>query len=371
MTKHTSYPVRASWITLAAVMAALGGPVAAQETANQDQVITNERSEGPGAALQISPADVRRVQQELNKAGYDSANVDGSWGSETVSALCSYQEAKGIEPTGQINPETLVALDLADVFTEEAAGRSQNGQSGGDSDQVVTQEASNGEGVPLYLSTSTVRQIQQDLNQKGYDAGNVDGRSGEDFVRALTSYQQAEDLEPTGTVTVETLQKLDVSFAKGEQDDDDQVITQEAADNGDCGGVDRTTTASISNAGSGTGGTSGSTTAANDDRSHGTQIFLSTATIRKIKQELNKDGYDAGQVDGDADAELSSALKSYQEAEGLEPTGTLTTRTVASLDDVTDISFLSSEGGGDNANDKRSGDSANGANQTTNDETDN
>ena len=50
-------------------MAALGGPLAAQEASGEDQVITNEESEGPGAALHISPSDVRPVQQALNQGG--------------------------------------------------------------------------------------------------------------------------------------------------------------------------------------------------------------------------------------------------------------------------------------------------------------
>lgn len=43
------------------------------------QRIVNESANGTGAALTISPATVRRVQQELNRLGYNAGNVTGNW----------------------------------------------------------------------------------------------------------------------------------------------------------------------------------------------------------------------------------------------------------------------------------------------------
>ncbi|HEY0834777.1 MAG TPA: peptidoglycan-binding domain-containing protein, partial [Azospirillum sp.] len=71
----------------------------------------------------LSPQRVRNIQQALNNNGSDIA-VDGVWGPNTRRALRDFQQANGLEATGQLDGRTVSALNI---------GQSQNsaGQSGG------------------------------------------------------------------------------------------------------------------------------------------------------------------------------------------------------------------------------------------------
>jgi peptidoglycan hydrolase-like protein with peptidoglycan-binding domain len=73
----------------------------------------------------LARSDIRQIQEALNKEGYPVSAVDGVWGPATESALRNYQEAKGLEPTGRLDHDTVLALGLstsdfaAGIFMEE------------------------------------------------------------------------------------------------------------------------------------------------------------------------------------------------------------------------------------------------------------
>jgi hypothetical protein len=58
--------------------------------------------------------------------------------------------------------------------------------------------------------SAIVRSVQQSLNQKGYDAGAVDGRWGSNTESALRQFQEANGLAPTGSLDERTLSALGV-----------------------------------------------------------------------------------------------------------------------------------------------------------------
>lgn len=64
-----------------------------------------------------------------------------------------------------------------------------------------------GEAV-VRVGPARLRQVQQRLNATGYDAGPVDGIWGDRTARALRNFQEAQGLEPTGTLTLATLTRL-------------------------------------------------------------------------------------------------------------------------------------------------------------------
>lgn len=57
---------------------------------------------------------VRRVQQALVRAGFDVGPIDGILGARTQRALLGFQLGHGLQPTGQLDTQTLQALDAAD-----------------------------------------------------------------------------------------------------------------------------------------------------------------------------------------------------------------------------------------------------------------
>jgi surface antigen len=69
---------------------------------------------GGATADPTSPDMVFKVQQKLRDQGfYVRDNIDGRWGPKTSAAVQNYQRAKGLQPTGALDPQTLAALDLA------------------------------------------------------------------------------------------------------------------------------------------------------------------------------------------------------------------------------------------------------------------
>ncbi len=69
-------------------------------------------------------------------------------------------------------------------------------------------ERADSPGEPLYMNSDGVRQIQQVLNQRGYAAGHLDGNWNNDTTVAATHFQQAQGLEPTGTLTTNLLASI-------------------------------------------------------------------------------------------------------------------------------------------------------------------
>jgi peptidoglycan hydrolase-like protein with peptidoglycan-binding domain len=60
----------------------------------------------------LSPDAIRAVQQKLRQMRFYSGAVDGVWGAETQTAIQHFQQGRGLQPTGQLNPATITALGL-------------------------------------------------------------------------------------------------------------------------------------------------------------------------------------------------------------------------------------------------------------------
>jgi hypothetical protein len=58
------------------------------------------------------------------------------------------------------------------------------------------------------LSSSDVREVQGRLQSLGFDPGPVDGSAGPKTAAAVTRYQQAHGLQPTGVADMDTLDEL-------------------------------------------------------------------------------------------------------------------------------------------------------------------
>lgn len=64
------------------------------------------------------------------------------------------------------------------------------------------------------LNTSQVRQIQQALNKKGFDAGNVDGKWGHETSEALRNFQKMQGLSGNGDLDTDTVAALGLDSAQ-------------------------------------------------------------------------------------------------------------------------------------------------------------
>jgi peptidoglycan hydrolase-like protein with peptidoglycan-binding domain len=59
-----------------------------------------------------SPRGVQEVQARLRQLGFYHGAIDGVWGAETQSAISAFQQGRGLQPNGQLNPTTVAALGI-------------------------------------------------------------------------------------------------------------------------------------------------------------------------------------------------------------------------------------------------------------------
>lgn len=190
---------------------------------------------------------------------------------------------------------TALATALAGTAFAQGAGGG-GGESGATTAQRPPQEEATGPGAIVTVAPSGVRLIQQRLNQIGYDAGNQTGSWDQKTGEAARRFQQANNLEPTGTLTISFLNCL----------------------GGTQGGA-----AILS--GSYVGGGQGRSQRSPDEMggSEGARLRASPAQIRMIQQRLNNLGYEVGNPTGAWDSKTAEAAKLFQQANNLEPTGRL------------------------------------------------
>jgi len=122
-----------------AALFSLGAIAAGDDKQKQSQGSTPEKSAqtqpsgaaASGATSQAQSSDlVKQAQQKLSQAGH-KVQADGVMGPRTEAALKEFQQAKGIEASGELNKDTLAALGVSgEVTTGSAAtGGSSSGQS--------------------------------------------------------------------------------------------------------------------------------------------------------------------------------------------------------------------------------------------------
>ena len=64
------------------------------------------------AAEPLSRDAIRAVQSRLRQLGFYSGRIDGIWGPGMQASLQRFQQGRGLQATGQLNPATVTALGL-------------------------------------------------------------------------------------------------------------------------------------------------------------------------------------------------------------------------------------------------------------------
>ena len=64
------------------------------------------------AAEPLAPEVVRAIQGRLRQLGFYPGQIDGVWGPAMQTALERFQQGRGLQATGQLNPATMTALGL-------------------------------------------------------------------------------------------------------------------------------------------------------------------------------------------------------------------------------------------------------------------
>ena len=149
----------------------------------------------------------------------------------------------------------------------------------------------------------SVRNVQQLLNQLGYDAGTADGAMGFKTRTAIRAFQKDAQLPVTGDPN-------SAMFAR---------LQQAVADEGGEPAL-------------------GSTTVARSTTSAG--AAMDSGDVLQLEQSLTALGYRPGKVDGVYDAKTRTAIQDYQDDNGLAEDGLATPSLLASIQ--SDLSVKSS-----------------------------
>ncbi len=162
-------------------------------------------------------AEIKKLQQFLNNNGYTVAKSGlGSKGRETeyfgpatVNALKAFQKANGLSVTGTLNNETINKINNFNSVNSSTVSNSSNVI------ETVTEKIVS-RSYSLYEQNAEIKKLQQFLNNNGYTVANSGlgskGRETEYFgpatVNALKAFQKANGLSVTGTLTNETINKI-------------------------------------------------------------------------------------------------------------------------------------------------------------------
>jgi peptidoglycan hydrolase-like protein with peptidoglycan-binding domain len=143
------------------------------------------------AGLSVCGAgDLEAAQRALKRMGYYAGDVDGRYGSQTAAAIRRFQLAEKLRVSGRLDEDTARRLGIAKPFDPFAGGP-----------LAGAGEASR---------ESATRSAQRTLKQLGFYGGEVDGKAGAGFVRALRAWQVSEGLPPSGRLDARALRGLGV-----------------------------------------------------------------------------------------------------------------------------------------------------------------
>lgn len=134
-----------------AVLAALAaGPALAQQYPPSGQMQQQGAQGRPDAVIMgveipaqaVQPETMAQIQQQLQQEGLYRGPVDGIYGDQTRQALAQWQRQQGLEPTGQLNSQTLAQMDLSgdtqQAMTPEERNQQQSRSPDRDTGEVET-----------------------------------------------------------------------------------------------------------------------------------------------------------------------------------------------------------------------------------------
>lgn len=210
MDKHRAMPILAGAI-LAVSLTACQGMMGGKGDAQTSSAPAAPAAAGSGQQA-MSNDLVRDVQRGLASRGYDVGPQDGIYGSGTEQALRRFQRDQRLSASGQVDAQTLAALGVVGA----APSSSQHAAAPSASRDYVPTSRRHSAAAPqsgvqrVGLSSDQVRAVQQNLADRGYDTGQVDGRWGKRTQQALRDFQRDQNMQANGRPDPQTLAALGV-----------------------------------------------------------------------------------------------------------------------------------------------------------------
>jgi peptidoglycan hydrolase-like protein with peptidoglycan-binding domain len=135
---------------------------------------------------------VKRLQEDLNKLGYDCSTPDGIIGPKTVASITKFQKDHKMEADGMAGPITRNAIAKAIEDKNKPTVRTMVKGSKGDD----------------------VKKLQEKLNKLGFMCDTPDGNFGPKTLQAVNDFQDATFGNHDSEVGPKTMAKIDSWIAK-------------------------------------------------------------------------------------------------------------------------------------------------------------
>lgn len=113
-------------IACAGLAACAGNGIFGQRSSESGQAEPQASAGKSGPPVAASASLVRQVQEALDARGIDAGPADGVWGEQTEQGVRQFQQAQGLEATGNLDTRTLGALGIGG----QSAATGGSGQSG-------------------------------------------------------------------------------------------------------------------------------------------------------------------------------------------------------------------------------------------------
>jgi peptidoglycan hydrolase-like protein with peptidoglycan-binding domain len=142
---------------------------------------------------------IRAIQRELKVRGYGPVAGDGAMGLGTRAAIMAFEHDHGMALSGQASERLLKRIVLG---AADPAGADGSGPGGAGTTKLQSGHAE-----------QVIRAVQQWLAALGYQPGRIDGRPGEDTVKAIRDFEMDKGLVPRGRVSAELVARLSEAAA--------------------------------------------------------------------------------------------------------------------------------------------------------------
>ncbi len=146
--------------------------------------------------VDMTAAEVAALETRLAELGYLTGESDGVFDGDTSAALQSFQQANGLEVTGEADATTLERMDSPDALSRQGyLARFANAYA-----QMTPLEKGS--------TSNDVLSVQRKLKEYGYFLGDPDGVFGDSTRQAVESFQMVNGLPVTGVADGAVLMRL-------------------------------------------------------------------------------------------------------------------------------------------------------------------
>jgi len=302
------------------------------------------------AAVLLSGSEILNLESRLNALGYLS-EANETYDEDTVTALTAFQQANGLEVTGEADEATLALVNSGEAVTRR-----------GYLETFAQKYAS----APEYINGNTgedVAKLQRALQELGYFNRECDGMFGDATQAAVEHFQLANGLNVTGVADGATQLRLfegkpvawdlyleDLYTDAGDSGLNVYILQKKLARmgyfNGDhSGSFGEVTKQAVSDFQSHNGleptGIANTETwrvIYSDDvvtlkKDHALQLGDFGETVQRIQQRLTDLGFYTREITGTFGPATETAVRLFQMASGLEVTGEVAAETLECLND--------------------------------------